>query len=243
MEGRETISYEGRTVPLVQLADALELPPVERNPAAHLDGAAVLILGAGDARVAFTVDAVLEEQEVLVKPLRKPLLRVRNIAAATVLGNGEVAPILNVSDLLLSACAAGTAQARAASRASWTGIATRSILIAEDSITSRMLLKAILESAGYIVKTAVDGLDAFSQLRAEHFDLLVSDVEMPRLKGFDRTARIRSDPKLSDLPVVLVTALDTREDRERGIDVGANAYISKSGFEQENLIESVRRLV
>ncbi len=243
IEGHETISYEGRTVPLVQLADALELPSVERNPAAHVGGTPVLILGAGNTRIAFAVDAVLEEQEVLVKPLRKPLLRVRNIAAATVLGNGQVAPILNISDLLMSAHAAGAAKARVASRASRTGIVTRSILIAEDSITSRMLLKAILESAGYIVKTAVDGLDAFSQLRAEHFDLLVSDVEMPRLNGFDLTARIRSDSKLSDLPVVLVTALDIREDRERGIDVGANAYISKSGFEQDNLIEAVRRLV
>ena len=243
IEGHETISYEGRAIPLVQMADALELPPVERHPAAHVGGAPVLILGTGELQIAFTVDVVLDEQEVLVKPLRKPLSRVRNIAAATVLGSGQVAPILNVSDLLMSASRSGAAKARVASVASRPDIVTRSILIAEDSITSRMLLKAILESAGYIVKTAVDGLDAFSQLRTEHFDLLVSDVEMPRLNGFDLTARIRSDPKLSDLPVVLVTALDTREDRERGIDVGANAYIVKSGFEQGNLIESVQQLV
>ncbi|TAN09625.1 MAG: hybrid sensor histidine kinase/response regulator [Chitinophagaceae bacterium] len=243
IEGHETISYQGRAVPLVQMADVLELPPVERDPAVHAGGASVLILGTGDVHIAFTVDAVLDELEVLVKPLRKPLSRVRNIAAATVLGSGQVAPILNVSDLLMSASRPGSVKVRAPAVASRPGIATRSILIAEDSITSRMLLKAILESAGHIVKTAVDGLDAFSQLRTEHFDLLVSDVEMPRLNGFDLTARIRSDPKLSDLPVVLVTALDTREDRERGVDAGANAYIVKSGFEQGNLLEAVQRLV
>jgi two-component system chemotaxis sensor kinase CheA len=106
-----------------------------------------------------------------------------------------------------------------------------------------MLLKAILESAGYRVKTAVDGMEAFTLLRSEHFDLVVSDVEMPRLNGFDLTVRIRADKKLAQLPLVLVTALESREDRERGIDVGANAYLVKSSFDQSNLIEAVRRLI
>jgi two-component system, chemotaxis family, sensor kinase CheA len=118
-----------------------------------------------------------------------------------------------------------------------------SILVAEDSITSRMLLKGILESAGYNVRIAVDGMEAFTLLRAGGFDLLVSDVEMPRLNGFDLTARIRADKKLAELPVVLVTALETREDRERGIDAGASAYLVKSSFDQSNLLEAVRRLV
>lgn len=105
-----------------------------------------------------------------------------------------------------------------------------------------MLLRGILESAGYNVKTAVDGMEAFTLLRAGTFDLVVSDVEMPRLNGFDLTAKIRADKKLAELPVVLVTALETREDRERGIDAGANAYIVKSSFDQSNLLEAVRRL-
>jgi len=104
-------------------------------------------------------------------------------------------------------------------------------------------LKGILESAGYQVKTAVDGIDAFTTLRAEHFDLVVSDIEMPRLNGFGLTARIRADKRLSELPVVLVTALETREDREHGIDAGANAYLIKSSFDQSNLLEAVRRLL
>ncbi len=240
VEGRETITLSGRTVASVRLADVLQLPRAARNDELP-PGTTVIVFGAGDQRIAFTVDAVLDEQEVLVKRLGKPLSRVRNIAGATVLGSGQVVPILNVFDLLKSARQTGGTVAPAAleTKPSDAG----AILVAEDSITSRMLLKGILESAGYRVKTAVDGADAFTQLRSEKFDLVVSDVEMPRLNGFDLTARIRADKKLAELPVVLVTALESREDRERGIDVGANAYIVKSSFDQSNLLDAVRRLV
>jgi two-component system chemotaxis sensor kinase CheA len=240
--GRETISFDGRAVALVRLADALALPPVERQDATP-GGRPVLILGSGEQRVAFTVDAVLDEQEVLVKPLRKPLSRVRNIAAATVLGSGLVAPILNVADLLKSARKVSSAAALAPLENATRPARIRRILVVEDSITSRMLLKTILESAGYSVKTAVDGMDAFTLLRAEDFDLVVSDVEMPRLNGFDLTSKMRADRRLAELPVVLVTALETREDRERGIDAGANAYIVKGNFDQGNLLEAVGRLI
>lgn len=239
VEGRETLALNGRAVALTHLAEVLELPTVDENGDAP--GAwPIVILGTGDTQIAFAVDAVLDEEEVLVKRLGKPLERVRNIAGATVLGSGQVAPILNVTDLLKSAkLIAGTTRAPALRAAE---AEAKSILVVEDSITSRMLLKGILESAGYQVKTAVDGMEAFTTLRTERFDLVVSDVEMPRLNGFDLTAKIRADKKLAELPVVLVTALETREDRERGIDVGANAYLVKSSFDQSNLLETVRRL-
>jgi len=120
---------------------------------------------------------------------------------------------------------------------------TGAILLAEDSITSRLRIKNILESAGYQVTTAVDGMEAFTMLRTEKFDLVISDVEMPRLNGFDLTARIRADKKLMELPVVLVTALEMREHRERGINIGANAYLVKSNCDQSKLLEAVRRLI
>jgi two-component system chemotaxis sensor kinase CheA len=115
--------------------------------------------------------------------------------------------------------------------------------VAEDSITARTLLKNILETAGYVVATAVDGVDAFTQLRSGEFDLLVSDVEMPRMNGFDLTVKMRGDQKLADMPVVLVTALDAPGDRERGIEVGANAYIVKSSFDQSNLLAVIQKLI
>jgi two-component system chemotaxis sensor kinase CheA len=105
------------------------------------------------------------------------------------------------------------------------------------------LVKSILEGAGYEVATAVDGMDALTRLKAEPFDLLVSDVDMPRMNGFELTAKVRADKKLQELPVVLVTALGSQKDREYGIEVGANAYIVKSDFDQSNLLEIIRRLV
>lgn len=240
VEGRDTISLSGRAVARVSLSDVLQLPGAGGNGESP-GGVPVVVLGMGDQRIAFAVDAVLDEQEVLVKTIGRPLSRVRNIAGATVLGSGQVVPILNVADLLKSARGAAASASRAAAEPQ--AAEAGSILVAEDSITSRMLLKSILESAGYRVKTAVDGMEAFALLRAEHFDLIVSDVEMPRLNGFDLTARIRADKKLAELPVVLVTALETREDRERGVDVGASAYIIKSNFDQSNLLDAIRRLI
>ncbi len=152
-------------------------------------------------------------------------------------------PILNVFDLILSAVRASGAGGRRTAAPQEEAAARKSILVVEDSITARMLLRNILEAAGYEVVTAVDGLDGFTRLRSGTFELVVSDVDMPRMTGFDLTAKIRSDPKLAELPVVLVTALESREDRERGIEVGANAYIVKQSFDQSNLLEVIRRLI
>jgi two-component system, chemotaxis family, sensor kinase CheA len=237
VEGRETLAHNGRALALAQLSQVLDLPSAPRKTGPT----AALILGTGNDRIAFAVDAVIDEREVLVKRLGKPLTRVRNIAGATVLGSGEVAPILNVTDLLKSARKSGPVL-RAVPAATQVAAIAKRVLVAEDSITSRMLLKGILESAGYEVKTAVDGLEAFTLLRSEKFDILVSDVEMPRLNGFDLAARVRADNALAELPIVLVTALASRDDRERGIEVGANAYLVKSNLDQSNLLEALRRL-
>jgi two-component system chemotaxis sensor kinase CheA len=238
VENRETIPLDGQTVALVWLSDVLELP---RKEAAG--DAPAVVLGSGLARVAFRVDEVLGEQEVLVKNLGRQLARVRNVAGASVLGTGQVVPVLNVSDLLKSAVLRATAPFAPVTGGKPAAAEKQSILVVEDSITSRSLLKTILESAGYRVTTAVDGADGYTTLKTGTFDLVVSDVEMPRMDGFDLTAKIRADKNLSELPVVLVTALESREHRERGIDAGANAYIVKSSFDQSNLLEITRRLI
>lgn len=240
VENRETIVLDEQVIPLVSLTDVLETPgTTDPAAAAYLP---VLILGPQAARIAFRVDDILGEHEILVKPLGMQLARVRNVTGATTLGTGQMVPVLNVADLLKSA-ASHTATARAVAASMVEPQTKQSILIAEDSITSRSLLKNILESAGYTVTTTVDGMDAYTTLKTQTFDLVVSDVEMPRMDGFDLTARIRADKQLSELPVILVTALESREHRERGIDAGANAYIVKSSFDQSNLLETIRRLI
>lgn len=251
VESRETIRLDGQILSLVKLADVLEIPL--RNNGGSVRGTstpragdthsvAILILALSDKRIALQVDEVLAEQEVLVKGLGNQLRRVRNIAGATILGAGTVVPVLNISDLMNSAVRPGvTPQGSTAVENNPTQKGR--ILVAEDSITARMLLKNILETEGYQVTTAVDGADAFTQLRSAEFDLLVSDVDMPRMSGFELTTSVRANKKMGELPVILVTALESRQDRERGIEVGANAYIVKSSFDQSNLLEVIGRLL
>ena len=243
VENKDTIQIQGRPVPLVRLDAVLELP--SRESREQTEFTEMVVLGLGDRRIAFAVDAILNEQEVLVKSIGKPLVRVRNVAGATVLPSGLPAVILNTADLLHSAVHAASAGRRRGLdvKTDREKIVTRNILVTDDSVTSRMLLKNILESAGYRVTTAVDGVDALTSLKTHDFDLLVSDVEMPRMDGFDLTAKIRADKKLSELPVVLVTALGSPEHLERGVDVGANAYVVKSKFDQTNLLEVIRKLI
>jgi two-component system chemotaxis sensor kinase CheA len=239
VENRETISINDGIVPLVRLGEVLELPPKAKAATSGFVTAAVL--GADGQRIAFAVDEIIGELEVLIKGLGSQLVRVRNVAAATVLGTGEVVAILSVADLMKSAVRVSSPP-----RTAYTVEAPEdksAILVVEDSITSRTLLKNILQISGYDVQTAVDGADGLAALRSGDFDLVVSDVDMPRMNGFELTARIRADKRLSALPVVLVTALESREDRERGMDAGANAYIVKSSFDRGNLLEAVRRLV
>jgi two-component system, chemotaxis family, sensor kinase CheA len=241
VENRETITVSGQAVSLARLGRILELPGrTGENPSDHQP---VVILSAGDKRIALAVDQVLGVHEVLAKPLGRQLSRVRNVSGATVLGNGRVVPILNVNDLVRSAVTGSAATVAAVPSVVRTRARQPSVLVVEDSITSRTLLKNILEASGYQVTTAIDGSDAMSRLKIEEFDIVVSDVEMPRMDGFELTAAIRRDKRLAGLPVILVTGLESREDKEHGIDVGANAYIVKSSFDQSRLIEVIRKLI
>lgn len=239
VENRAAFSINGRMVPCVRLGDILGVPPKEKKEGEYIQ---VVILGTGEEGIGFEVDRVEYVEEILVKEFSKNLSRVKNISGATILGTGKVVPILNAADLAKSAIGAPAVSAKAPVSVK-SEEEKRSLLVVEDSITSRMLLKNILEAAGYTVKTAVDGIDGFTTLKEGNYDLVVSDIDMPRLNGFGLTAKIRADKKLSNLPVVLVTALESREDRERGIDAGADAYIVKSSFDQTILIDIIRRLI
>jgi two-component system chemotaxis sensor kinase CheA len=246
VENRETIVFDGKTLSLARLDNVLGLPPNANTAATDQSEVflPVAVLTSANERIAFLVDEILDQQEVLVKSLGKQLARVRNIAGATITGSNRIVLILNVADLIKSAVRASAATAaRPALPAKTAETKKKRVLVAEDSITSRDLLKNILEASGYQVETAIDGIDAFTKLRSGNFDLIVSDVEMPRMNGFGLTAKIRADKKFADFPVVLVTAADSRADREQGIDVGANAYIAKSSFDQSNLLEVIRRLI
>ena len=229
----DSIEFDGRAITLASLSEVLEMGALKLPDGKMI----IIVLGRGSAQIGFKVDEILDEQEVLVKNLGPQLVRVRNVSGACLLGTGETVPVLNPADLLKSVMRRPRHRFERQEKPR-----EKRVLVVEDSITSRTLLKGILESAGYLVSTAVDGLDAMKHLRKEPFDLVVSDIEMPRMNGFTLTSEIRADKNLAALPVVLVTSLESREHRERGIEVGADAYIVKSSFDQSDLIDAAGRL-
>jgi two-component system chemotaxis sensor kinase CheA len=258
-EGHEAIRIDERPMALLRLGDVLGVPADE----AEGDNQPAIILGSADRRAAFLVDGLLGAQEIATKTLPKPLVRVRHIAGATIVGTGEVVPILNVLDLLRASAkgpvpaakprkasgqqAAGSRQ-QAASKAqtakqSEAPKGKQSILVVDDSVTIRTFEKALLEAAGYDVTAASDGAEAWNFLQKGSCDLILSDVEMPNMTGFELTEKVRSDARLKGMPLVLVTTLSSDEDRKRGIDAGADAYVIKGSAEQDHLLETVRRLI
>jgi two-component system chemotaxis sensor kinase CheA len=246
MEGRETIMLEGQPISVVTLAELLELNylAIGTNNAKTLP---CIILQVGEERLGLLVDALLDEQDVILKPQSKLLKRVRNVMGATILGTGEVCMVLNPLDLRKSLRRNGGRANFSLSETSniSVGEAKRKpvVLLAEDSIAIRTQEKRILESAGYEVITAVDGLDGFNKLKTRNFDVVVSDIQMPNMDGLTLAAKIRQNKQYNELPIILVTSLASEEDKRRGAEAGANAYITKGNFNQEILLETLKRLV
>ncbi len=237
--GRPVLFHGERPVPLASLAASLEI-----GDDSTLDlhrPAAAMIVSDGDQQMAFTVDALLSEQQVVIKSLGQRLQHVRNVSGATVLPGGEIALILNTSDLVRSALSQDTSVLTEPQHQS--EVTRKRILLADDMPTTRVLERSILESAGYEVIVAVDGRDAWEKLQREPIDLVVSDVDMPQKDGFALTQAIRGCAQLCNLPVVLVTARDSEEDKARGIEVGANSYIIKSAFTQGGLLNTIGQLL
>ncbi len=264
LEGRPCLIIDQRPLPLVHLSDLINPAQPYQMPS-HQNGAGqshnalietrptssgnhmtlALLLGSGERQIACTIDAVLGEQELVVYRLPFPLQRVRYIAGATILADGSIIPILDVVDIVRTAIGTQYTITIAPQQSETTRSTT--ILVVDDSITTRTLEKNILEAAGYQVKLATDGAEALETLRHLHettgCHLLLSDIDMPRVNGFELTTHIRADPVLKNIPIVLVTSLDTPADRERGINAGADAYIIKRAFDQQALLDTIEQLI
>ncbi len=240
-EGREVIRRQRRNIPIVRLSDILGLP--ERHVS---DGAKIPLVTVGYSgwRIGFVVDGFVGEQQIVIKPLGTHLRKVENIAGVTVLGAGELVPILNVPDLV------NTARLEAGQRSSVQpaderGLdAPRRVLICEDSFTTRELERSIFESAGFAVETAPDGAAGLARLKEGlKVDAVVTDVQMPNMTGLELARAIKSDAVLRPIPVVIVTSLERDEEKAEGISAGADAYITKSVFNQDTLLDTVESLI
>jgi len=232
------IEVDDETVPLSSMSALLNgfVPPApgERQP--------VVVTAAGDRSLALVVEAVHEEQELVFEELRHPMRAQRTFSGAAILGNGDIVPILDVGALIDLHLAGPAAPSVAAPEPRAEARAGR-VLVVEDSLVAGELQKSILAAAGYEVGIARDGAEALEMLGQGTWDLVVADLDMPRMDGFELTASLRGDLRFRTLPVIIVTARESSADRRRGFEAGADAYVLKREFDQVHLLDTVQRLI
>jgi two-component system chemotaxis sensor kinase CheA len=240
IDGSEVIDYEDRPLSIAKLGTLLKLFPTGKpKPVSKSGQLFCLVLYLSQEYFCLIVDAFKDRQDITFKPQSKLLKRVPNIAGATILGNGEVCMILNPEDLLHSL----KNGAWHSVSSSFKSDSTKKLLLVEDSIIIRTQMQRLLKGSGYDVTVAEDGLQGLQKVQTQDFDLILSDVEMPNMNGFEMTAKIREQEKYSRLPIVLITTLSSPEAKRRGEEAGANAYLTKGDFEQQLLLDTLERLI
>jgi two-component system sensor histidine kinase and response regulator WspE len=242
VQGRLQCDVDGVATGLVDGATLLGFGETDRGGATS-----VVVLGDDGGRLGLVVSAFLGEQDLVVRTLDPRLGKVPHVSAAAILDDGEPVLIIDVDDMLASlrkslgeGSLLGMGGARDADGAAQ---ARKRILVADDSITVREVERQLLTRLGYDVAVAVDGMDAWNQLREGRFDMLVSDIDMPRMNGIELVRMVRSDPRFAHLPIAVVSYKDREEDRRAGLDAGANAYLTKGSFQDQSFIATVTELV
>ncbi len=240
IEHRQFVTVDGQNVGLVMAGQLLDIP-APTPTGAELP---VVLLSDGTGEYGLVVDAFRGEQDLVVRPLDARLGKVPNLSAAAILDDGSPVLIVDVEDLLRSMdqfIQTGSL-VRCETRPTGTGRKKR-VLVVDDSITVREVERQLLLHKGYEVAVAVDGMDGWNKVRAERYDLLVSDIDMPRMNGLQLVQAVRADDRLRDLPVIIVSYKEREEDRVRGLEVGANAYLTKSSFHDNRFMEAVVDLI
>jgi two-component system sensor histidine kinase and response regulator WspE len=241
VEGRQYFDRDGTAIGLVLAAQVLELtgqPPADPMP--------VVVISDRGQQFGMIVDDFLGERDLEVRPLDTRLGKVADINSASLLENGEPVLIVDVEDLVRSID--NMLAGRRLSRVEFEQLAEESrprkrILVVDDSITVRELERQLLQSRGYAVDVAVDGMDGWNAIRGTPYDLIVTDVDMPRMDGIGLVSLVKADPARREIPVVIVSYKDREEDRIRGLDAGANRYLTKSSFHDETFVDTITDLI
>ena len=241
VEGRQYFQRDGDSIGLVMASHILDLG--ESTPP---DPMPVVVLSDRGQRFGMIVDAFLGERDLEVRPLDPRLGRVPDINSGSILENGDPVLIVDVEDLVRSID--NVLMGRRLSRIEFERLAERAlqrkrILVVDDSITVRELERQLLQSRGFAVDVAVDGMDGWNAFRGGRYDLVVSDVDMPRMDGIELVSLIKADPARKDVPVVIVSYKDREEDRLRGLEAGANRYLTKSSFHDETFLHTIIDLI
>ena len=242
VEGRQQFTLDGHSVGLVQAAEILGLT----NDARNAESISVMVLGEGDRQCGLAVDRFLGEQDLVVRKLDARLGKVPHISAAAVLENGDPVLIVDCEDVVQSMqqlLQEGRLRRMTAVKRDVTRDTQRRVLVVDDSITVREVERQLLARHGYAVDVAVDGQDGWNALQTTTYDLLVTDVDMPRMNGFELIRMVRRDARMASLPIIIVSYKDRKEDRIQGMEVGANAYLTKHSFHDDSLVTMVADLI
>jgi two-component system, chemotaxis family, sensor kinase CheA len=238
VEGKPVAVIEREALPLLSLHHLLSMP----DSAGGTDALQVMVLHSGGKRVAVTAEAFLGETDAIILDLGPAAPRDGKVSGGIRLEDGSIAFVLNILELLETSVhreLAAVLQPREPVRTQ----ASFSILVVDDSLTTRTLEKSILEANGYRVRVAVDGIDALEKLRTDKADLIIADIQMPRMDGFGLLQAVKKDPNLERIPVIMVTSVERPEDQERGLALGAGAWIVKRKFDQEELLGAIRQIL
>ncbi|MDY7031873.1 MAG: response regulator [Thermodesulfobacteriota bacterium] len=235
-----TFVYDKRIIPLINLCDLLGVDGEKEN---QQDVVRVVVVSRQGVFLGLIIDRFVIEQEMVMKNLGEQFGNIKYISGVTTMGGGELVPVLNTSDLF------DTFRDRKIRHTPKSRVKKKKedspgrILVVEDSLITREMERNILEAAGYSVEVAEDGLKGYSMLEKDVYDLIVTDIEMPRLDGFGLTKKIKEDERLKHLPVIILTTRDNEEDKKMGLHVGADAYFTKGSLEQGNLLDVIQRLI
>ncbi len=242
MEGRQYFTLGNQHIGMLSAHQVLELENTER----HEDTLPIVVLGERMDRYGLAVDRLLGERNLVVQTLDPRLGKVQDVSAAAILENGSPCLILDVDDLIRSIdiLIAGGRLDHLGEKGTHHHVHRgKRVLVVDDSITVREVERNMLVSRGYAVDVAVDGMDGWNAVRTGHYDLVISDVDMPRMNGFEFVAHIKEDPTLKSTPVMIVSYKDREEDRARGLEVGADYYLTKGSFHDETLLDAVLDLI
>ncbi|MBK3477353.1 hybrid sensor histidine kinase/response regulator [Pseudomonas sp. MF6751] len=242
LEGRQHFWHEGRHVGLVAASQLLQRPPGQ-SPS---DTLKVVVIRERDAVYGIAVERFIGERTLVVLPLDDRLGKVQDISAGALLDDGSVVLIVDVEDMLRSVdklLNTGRLERIARRSQQATEAPRKRVLVVDDSLTVRELQRKLLLNRGYEVAVAVDGMDGWNALRSEDFDLLITDIDMPRMDGIELVTLLRRDSRLQSLPVMVVSYKDREEDRRRGLDAGADYYLAKASFHDDALLDAVVELI
>ncbi|MGA2718966.1 MAG: hybrid sensor histidine kinase/response regulator [Candidatus Acidiferrales bacterium] len=240
LEGQQYFSLDGERIGVVSALEVLDIPG-KPNWGEQIS---VVLLGDRATRYGLAVDRFVGEYEMVVRPLDPRLGKVPSISAAALMDDGSPVLIVDVDDLARSVeTLLHGGRLRGLGRGEIAQLKHKRILVVDDSVTVREVQRSLLQNRGYVVEVAVDGIDGWNALRAGSYNLTITDVDMPRMTGIELVSKIKADPKLHTLPVIIVSYKDREEDRMRGLDAGADRYLTKSSFHDETLLSAVAELI